>query len=653
MVVCHYQVIVLMARVLLGLSVVVFISAACRADEPIEDLQGALLKPIVADQQALKDVQRFTASRIRRTPDSMSLKEWNEYAEATRSAALEGVVFRGGAVEWRRAWTKVERLDSVDAGPGYQIQKLRIEVLPDLWIPALLYIPENRTGNVPVFLNVNGHDRAGKAADYKQARCIHMARNGVIALNLEWFGMGQLATPGFAHGRMNQIDLCGTSGLAPFYLAMSRAIDFLVSLENADMERVGVAGLSGGGWQTILISSLDTRVTLCNPVAGYSAFRTRIDNSSDLGDSEQTPVDLGVTADYAQLTALLAPRAALLTYNQKDNCCFASGHALDPLVEAALPVYRLFDQEFRFRTHVNSDPGDHNFLLDNRTALYRMIRDQWFGGDEKQFSTDELTVESELKTSEALTVPLPLLNNDFNTLAQSLAKSLPGTVHRPENAEELKRWRESQRMELARVVRPVEGSATAEEVSKSTVGDLNVVHWKLQIGDDWTVPVVEVSNGVPKKSALVICDEGRQATADHVARLAQAGFRVFAFDPFYFGELSIKERAYLWALMISTVGERPLGVQAGQVISVAKWVQQRNQPTELRLVTVGPRTGVIGLTAAALNRDLLPVVEEHGTLDSLKLVIEDSYSFEQAPELFCFGLLEVTDVSILREIIRP
>ena len=103
------------------------------------------------------------------------------------------------------------------------------------------------------------------------------------------------------------------------------------------MERVGVAGLSGGGWQTILISSLDTRVTLCNPVAGYSAFRTRIDNSSDLGDSEQTPVDLGITADYAQLTALLAPRAALLTYNQKDNCCFASGHALDPLVEAAAP----------------------------------------------------------------------------------------------------------------------------------------------------------------------------------------------------------------------------------------------------------------------------------------------------------------------------
>ena len=107
------------------------------------------------------------------------------------------------------------------------------------------------------------------------------------------------------------------------------------------------------------------------------------------------------------------------------------------------------------------------------------------------------------------------------------------------------------------------------------------------------------------------------------------------------------------ALLLSPFGASPLGFQAGHVLSVAQWVQQRNQPTELRLVTVGPRTGVIGLSAAALNRDLLPVVEEHGTLDSLKLVIEDSYSFEQAPELFCFGLLEVTDVSILREIIRP
>ena len=104
---------------------------------------------------------------------------------------------------------------------------------------------------------------------------------------------------------------------------------------------------------------------------------------------------------------------------------------------------------------------------------------------------------------------------------------------------------------------------------------------------------------------------------------------------------------------MAKVEERPLGVQTGQIMSVAQWVRDRTKPTELLLVTNGSRTGVIGLVAAALDRELLPVVEEHGTLESLKLVIDNNYSFEQAPELFCFGLLEITDISNLRELIKP
>ena len=59
-------------------------------------------------------------------------------------------------------------------------------------------------------LNVNGHDAKGKAADYKQIRCINQAKRGILALNLEWFGMGQLKGPGFGHGLINAVDLCGT-----------------------------------------------------------------------------------------------------------------------------------------------------------------------------------------------------------------------------------------------------------------------------------------------------------------------------------------------------------------------------------------------------------------------------------------------------------
>src|SRR5690606_30301523 len=149
----------------------------------------------------------------------------------------------------------------------------------------------------------------------------------------------------------------------------------------ADAQRVAVAGLSGGGWQTILLSALDTRVTLANPVAGYSSFLTRVQYHSDLGDSEQTPVDLAMHADYTHLTAMLAPRRALLTYNLRDNCCFASAHALPPLLAAAQPIYDLLGASERLTSHVNTDPGTHNFELDNREALYRTIQQFFYSAD--------------------------------------------------------------------------------------------------------------------------------------------------------------------------------------------------------------------------------------------------------------------------------
>ncbi len=193
----------------------------------------------------------------------------------------------------------------------------------------------------------------------------------------------------------------GEAGLAPHFLDMSRGLDVLLSLPYADEKRVAVSGLSGGGWQTIFISSLDPRVTLCNPVAGYSSFRTRSRFPSDLGDSEQTPNDLATVADYTHLTAMLAGRAALLTFNAKDDCCFASDHAMQPLLDAAEPIFQLYGQARRLRTHVNQDPGTHNFEVDNRQALYRVVGEEFFPND-KSFDPHEIDSQSEVKTAAQL-----------------------------------------------------------------------------------------------------------------------------------------------------------------------------------------------------------------------------------------------------------
>ena len=62
-----------------------------------------------------------------------------------------------------------------------------------------------------------------------------------------------------------------------FYLAMRKGLDYLYQHPNVDRARIGVTGLSGGGWQTIVLSALDERVRLAVPVAGYSSLVSRIE----------------------------------------------------------------------------------------------------------------------------------------------------------------------------------------------------------------------------------------------------------------------------------------------------------------------------------------------------------------------------------------
>ncbi len=616
-------------------------------------LQKLLEQPILSPQQTLAETQAFCAARVAPLPHPKTSGEWGPLAETLRQETLARTIYRGEAAKWRDAPLKVEWLETIPGGPGYKIKKLRYEALPGMWIPALLYEPEKLSGKVPVFLNVNGHDAIGKAVDYKQMRCINQAKRGIVNLNPEWFNMGQLRQEGYAHGRMNQLDLCGTSGLAPFYLAMKRGLDVLLALPNADPTRVGVAGLSGGGWQTILISSLDTRVTLANPVAGYSSFITRGKNFSDLGDSEQTPVDLATTADYSHLTALMAPRPTLLTYNLNDQCCFKADHALPPLLDAGRPFFKLYAKDDNLRYHINAEPGDHNFQKENREALYQMIGRHFFAGD-KAYDATEIPSADEIKTPEQLAVDLPKPNADFHTLAADLAKALPREAALPTTAAAAKSWLVDRRKKLAEIVKWKRYEAQAEPVGESDQAGPRVTFWKLKLDSGWAVPVVELNRAAnPKGTVLVVADAGRASVASQAEALLADDRRVVLVDPFYFGEAKINQRAYLWGLLISAVGERPLGVQASQIAAVARWLSESRKTGPVRLVAYGPSSSLMVLVAAALEEAAVGEVEIHQPLLSLKEIIAQNRGVEQGPELFCFGLLEWFDMKQLAALAAP
>lgn len=623
--------------------------------DPTQDVMTLLARPILDKDQSLLEVKKYCERRIAPLAPQTSWSNWQREAETLRERVLAEIVFRGVPADWRSPKRKIEWFDTIAGGPGYKIRKLRYEALPGLWIPALLYEPENLTGRVPVVLNVNGHDSKGKAAPYKQLRCLNLAKRGMLALNVEWLNMGQLQGEGFVHYRMNQLDLCGVSGLAPFYLAMERGLDVLMDHPHADVERVAMAGLSGGGWQTILFSSLDRRVTLANPVAGYSSFKTRVQFFSDLGDSEQTPTDLAQLADYTHLTALRAPRPTLLTYNAKDDCCFASPHALPPLLESTGPIFELAGVGPRLRSHVNEVPGTHNFERENREALYKMIGDHFYAGD-PAFDAKEIDFESEVKTAEELAVPLPEENLDFHKLAQSLVEKLP----RGRTKGQALRWASAvpeplTSESLARTARLNDYAPKAETVGEQQAGTTKATFWRIVLGDDWTVPVVELVRGEPKSTSIVAADAGRTEMTTQINNLLDDGQRVLAVDPFYLGESKIEDRGYLFALLVSSVGSRPMGVQADQLQAVTRWAAEKFGAPVERLITVGPRVGLSAVVAVATgNENERPKqLELSSALLRLREIIDNNWSVEKYPELFPYGLLAQGDIRDFIELAKP
>lgn len=651
-----------MLRTRLWIAVVLSQTWLASANAAELDLKAELARPIITPQTSLEETQAYLERRIPRVPQVKTSAEWESLAAKWRKEVLDNVVFRGEAAKWRDHPLAVEHVGEPLRGPGYTVQKLRYECLPGMWIPALLYVPEKlpANGKVPVVLNVNGHDPKGKAADYKQIRCINLVKRGMIVLNPEWFGMGQFKTDGFNHTKMNQLDLCGSSGIAPFYLTMSKGIDLLLKHPQADSYRVAVAGLSGGGWQTIFISGLDPRVTLANPVAGYSSYLTRVRNGSDLGDSEQTPCDLGKYVDYIHLTAMRAPRATLLTFNAHDNCCFAAGHALPPLLASCRPVYSLFGETDRLVSHVNHVPGDHNFGQDNREAFYRAVGAFFFDGS-KDLDAKEIACEpSEIKSLEELLVSVPENNVTFTSLAKSLAEKLPRADEPPAEKSAKQDWQTRRRQRLAELVDARSFDIDAEsveqpEAANKSSGNTQIQRWRLHLSGTWTVPVVELTRGEPQGTTVVIADAGRTAVADDIEKLLAAGQRVLAVDLLFFGESKYASRDWLWGLMLDTVGDRPLGVLASQVVAVARHAHDTDRTGRtVTLHSIGPRTGLVALVAAALEPQVIREVVQRDPLTSLKQhVLVQNRGVSEAAELFCFGLLEHFDVPQLQALIAP
>ncbi|HMD85673.1 MAG TPA: dienelactone hydrolase family protein [Terriglobia bacterium] len=618
-----------------------------------QSVTRVLAVPIQPVPVTAYQVQRYMMERIPKLPAPQGPEQWTREAARLRQHMLNDIAFHGWPREWVESRPRFEEVGPVENGQGYRWRKLRFEIVPGYWSTAILYEPENPGGKTPAILYVEGHEHVGKVVEYAQKACINFAKRGIVALDPEWLGMGELARDQNAHDYGAHLDLVGSNALGLFYLAMRRGLDYLAELPQVDPSRLGVTGLSGGGWQTIVLSALDPRVAVMVEVAGFGSLESNITHPVDTDEVEETPTDFLAGEDYTDLVALRAPRPTLLIHNGEDDCCFRAMLVKPYIFDDLKPFFRIFGKEQNLAFHENRDPGTHNYHLDNRLQAYRFFTEHFH----LPVATEEIPSGAELKTFDELRVGVP----DDNLTTVGLAKKLAEHISRPAipaDPASRETWAASQRSMLSSVIRYKPVTVTnAWRMWNTKDKGLETLSYRLDFSNAlsatavWLKAIAAPGNA---PATLVLNDKGRKAAGEVVAERVNRGEQVLALDVVFNGETVPQSPDPTdYELLVASMGDRPLGLEVGQLLGAAKWLAQASAQTQLRLEAVGLRSQVVALVAAALEPKLFSEVAITGGMHSLGVLLDAAVPFRSAPELFCLDLYKDFDLDHLRAMAAP
>jgi hypothetical protein len=146
---------------------------------------------------------------------------------------------------------------------------------------------------------------------------------------------------------------------------------------------------------------------------------------------------------------------------------------------------------------------------------------------------------------------------------------------------------------------------------------------------------------------IVLNDESKNEAGDIVLQHFSRGEQVLALDLMFTGSAWKDEYPFLFAQMLDAVGERPLGMQAAQLIRVARWAKGKLGTARISVEATGMRNQIAALVAAALEPDLFSDVSVHHGIPDFAYVLDKPVKFEEAPELFCLDLYRDFDIDRL------
>ncbi|MBI3668069.1 MAG: hypothetical protein HY236_17860 [Acidobacteria bacterium] len=159
---------------------------------------------------------------------------------------------------------------------------------------------------------------------------------------------------------------------------------------------------------------------------------------------------------------------------------------------------------------------------------------------------------------------------------------------------------------------------------------------------------------VTAPATVILNDKGKKAAAAEVSDRVNRGEQVLAVDLLFTGDgAPQKPGPSDYTQMLASVGERPLGMEAAQLVGLARWLSKISGGRQVRLETTGIRSQVAARVAAALEPGLFSAVVVRDGMPSLRHLLDAPVEYQDAPDLFCLDLFKEFDLDRLAEMAMP
>ena len=241
---------------------------------------------------------------------------------------------------------------------GYTVENIAIEILPGVYINGSLYKPAKYKGKIPVILNPDGHWEKQRYRPDCQYRCAAFARMGAMAFSYDLFAWGESLL------QFKLEDHRRSLAMTIQVLGSIRILDYLLSMKDADPNRVAITGGSGGGSHTVLMTAIDNRIKVSAPVVSLSSYFY----GGCPCESGMPIHDCAGRTDNVEIAAMAAPRPQLVVSDGGDWTDRMPEHDFLYLQK----MYSWYGKKDLVE-NVHLPLEKHDFGINKRTAVYRFM----------------------------------------------------------------------------------------------------------------------------------------------------------------------------------------------------------------------------------------------------------------------------------------